>query len=245
MTDARREITVEEIDWFEGWLEQLGDRNSPYTKAICALARRALSQAGEEPPTDFAKNIDHYLYGHPKQYPDAPLSQEGERPHNIDNTGDCIPQCWCKAAPSQGGELVRGLIAIANADYAESDPTTGRAYEIHGETIVTAAAFIQALVAERYNLKEEVERLTMQFNEWDDLDFQKANAKLVERVSELEAEVNRLGIHEMDCKTLRERVSVLEGALKHILSTNDGDTLSYESILVTARAALRTSENAK
>jgi hypothetical protein len=44
---------------------------------------------------------------------------------------------------------------------------------------------------------------------------------------------------------LVERVIVLEGALRHILSTDsDGNSLSYQSIDATARAALRTSEEA-
>lgn len=143
--------------------------------------------------------------------------------------------------------------------------------------MLVAANAIDALIAERDNLFEEVassrtkkDRYYLRKSHRDQhegIEALKAdNAKLVERVSVLTDEVERLErqvvwmlpppegdpdyaqgpnvcqlAEPVDAEHLiylTKRVSVLERALDHILSTNDdGDPLSYESILYTAREA--------
>jgi len=103
------------------------------------------------------------------------------------------------------------------------------------------------LLAERDKLLKDRSDLAKQID--NDTD---CIVRLKDRVSELTRLLdNQLGTpceqmrHEQETAKLVERVNVLERALKHILSTDsDGNSLSYQSIDATARAALRTSEEA-
>jgi hypothetical protein len=221
MTDAPREITVEEIDEFEHWVCQIYAK-SKRAKAICALARRALSQAGGE--REVCKQHPDGCFVHPA--PDTPQS---------------VPTCTCSKHPLWDGYdgdcPIHGWFEPVAPDTPQSIPAAGddelavRAERDKLKEELTAeiklgdarSAECHALRAERDKLKEDCSNLSASraalFNE--------RNA-LVERVSVLEKVIERIS----------------KASNTDPFRTFDGMIQDMQMIDDIARAALRTSEGA-
>ena len=242
---APREITIEEIDAFE--------RGSPYDtvfrKALCAAARRAVSQECDHAwckipqiavvcpkcgaiktntPQSVPVNWD-WEYGEPR--PDAPLSQGMSLKEQCEH-------CSIRIANTA---QIASLIAERDATAASVNRWMRHYKDLEAER--------DKLLKDRSDLAQQIDNDTdciARLKEADGLDViptlaaaYKEIDKMKDRLMEAE---NLQGFAEVKAAKLVERVSVLEGALRHILSTNDGEGLSYQSIDATARAALRTSE---
>jgi hypothetical protein len=174
MTDAPREITVEEIDEFEHWVCQIYAK-SKRAKAICALARRALSQAGGE--REVCKQHPDGCFVHPA--PDTPQS---------------VPTCTCSKHPLWDGYdgdcPIHGWFEPVAPDTPQSIPAAGddelavRAErdklkeKLEGERKLAADIVGQYEKAEA-KLKEEVERHCNRIS------------SLLKRVSVLEGAITR------------------------------------------------------
>jgi hypothetical protein len=188
MTDAR-EITVEEIDEWLLWLEHRGHYFTPegerQFKALCALARRALSQeGGEQVRGCFCHTCGQIM-------PNTIVTPIPDTPQSVP-AWELVPcmDDWCKISPCKCRDG------------------------------------INALIAERDKLKEEVGRLT--------------NTGVLAR-------------KELQIEDLVERVSVLEAALRDALDWINGlsdlvspaawKLIAKSPRLAALKAALRTSED--
>jgi hypothetical protein len=220
MTDAPREITVEEIDEFEHWVCQIYAK-SKRAKAICALARRALSQESGL-TADEMMGVGKY---DPEPYPPS-VSVEREREtqrldicascgqpfrsckcFNAPDTPQSVPTCTCSKHPLWDGYdgdcPIHGWFEPVAPDTPQSVPAAG-----DDELAVRA---------ERDKLREACDGYLAHA-----ANLRGENAKL------------------------EERASVLEGALESIALRDSlvGELQEPQAARI-ARAALRTSEDAK
>jgi hypothetical protein len=216
MTDAR-EITVEEIDEFEWWVCQIYAK-SKRAKAICALARRALSQeGGEQVRGCFCHTCGQIM-------PNTIVTPIPDTPQSVP-AWELVPcmDDWCKISPCKCRDGINALIAERDRLKSELELADKANYE-HSE-------FNRKLEAERDKLKAEA---TCFFDEGIRLAAERDKLKEEKEEFEVWSEQQRA--------KLVKRVSVLEGALEEI--TRECDALNKGPVAVKiARAALRTSED--
>jgi hypothetical protein len=223
MTDAR-EITVEEIDEWLLWLEHRGHYFTPegerQFKALCALARRALSQeGGEQVRGCFCHTCGQIM-------PDTIVTP-------IPDTPQSVPACTCSKHPLWDGYdgdcPIHGWFEPVAPDTPQSVPAWELVPCMDAWCKISPCKCrdgINALIAERDKLKEEVERLT--------------NTGVLAR-------------KELQIEDLVERVSVLEAALRDALDWINGlsdlvspaawKLIAKSPRLAALKAALRTSED--
>jgi hypothetical protein len=245
MTDAR-EITVEEIDEYEGGLCCIGAPQG-FVDGLCTLARRALSQESGL-TADEMMGVGKY---DPEPYPPS-VSVEREREtqrldicascgqpfrsckcFNAPDTPQSVPTCTCSKHPLWDGYdgdcPIHGWFEPVAPDTPQSIPAAG-----DDELAVRA---------ERDKLKEEKDYLRDMLIEVQEYGC-KEIAKISAERDKLKEERDTIWALRGEIVTQRddlvERVSVLETALEQIMDPNGTD---WQSEI--ARAALRTSEDAK
>jgi hypothetical protein len=277
MTDAR-EITVEDIDAFERWCID-GHGSIEHWQAICALARRALSQAGGERRNDHWPRIpsecDHPHWRCPfcgTRSTSPPVSVEREREEPHDDCGDpgccpdnpdtpqSVPTCTCSKHPLWDGYdgdcPIHGWFEPVAPDTPQSVPAEeitieGERYRWNKSEKLWVICTPDAPLSQGEELADYLEHMT---------DREIGSSRDREKLSEAAALIASL-IAERDKLTrsaegfraaylnafaenakLVERVSVLEKALEKIERNVTGD---IRVVIEIARAALRTSEDAK
>jgi hypothetical protein len=263
MTDAR-EITVEEIDEFEHWVCQIYAK-AKRAKAICALARRALSQESGL-TADEMMGVGKF---DPEPYPPS-VSVEREREtqrldicascgqpfrsckcFNAPDTPQSVPTCTCSKHPLWDGYdgdcPIHGWFEPVAPDTPQSVPATEKRDtdakttirsnrdEHNPDSSSAPAAMVAALAPDAPLSQGEDEGLRV----LEYLRVRKLSVIDDDRLASLIAERDKLAKGYQaaidHAAQLVERVSVLEGALEEYAAM--GDDLGD-----LARAALRTSE---